>query len=236
MDDSEELAFQYLTSLGYTDIKYEPDGNIPPDFLINGRIAVEVRRLNKQIASENGYEGIEKKTYPLVAWLQNLLNRISPNNHSESWYVHFSFERPIPNRSAIEQHITEHLTEFSNLEHKKFFEFELNDNFEYCITKASTIHETFFVLGCYIDHDRGGWLLGDILESARNCIKEKSQKTAKFRQKYPEWWLVMPNYISPTHLSDEDKNQLRQNLNLPHDWDKIIIINPSAPRSGFELT
>jgi len=51
MDSSETLAKEYLRFLGYTDIIYEPDGNIPPDFLVNGRIAVEVRRLNQNLLS-----------------------------------------------------------------------------------------------------------------------------------------------------------------------------------------
>ncbi len=47
MDTSESLVRDFLLYRGYADIVYEPDGNVPPDFLIDGRIAVEVRRLNQ---------------------------------------------------------------------------------------------------------------------------------------------------------------------------------------------
>ena len=49
MDSSERIAYQYLSHQGFSDVAYEPDGNVPPDFLLNGRIAVEVRRLRKEL-------------------------------------------------------------------------------------------------------------------------------------------------------------------------------------------
>lgn len=43
----EERARQWLESQGYTDIlDLSQDGNDPPDFMVENRIAVEVRRLN----------------------------------------------------------------------------------------------------------------------------------------------------------------------------------------------
>jgi hypothetical protein len=41
MNDSEKLVFEYLKSRGFDKVVYEPDGKVPPDFLIDGRIAVE---------------------------------------------------------------------------------------------------------------------------------------------------------------------------------------------------
>jgi len=43
MDASEKLVAKYLAHRGYMDVIYEPDGNVPPDFLVNGCIAIEVR-------------------------------------------------------------------------------------------------------------------------------------------------------------------------------------------------
>ncbi|MCD6172683.1 MAG: hypothetical protein J7J96_02705 [Sulfurimonas sp.] len=46
--NQEELrAKQYLQSLNYTKIEYEPLGNVTPDFVLDDKIAVEVRRLNR---------------------------------------------------------------------------------------------------------------------------------------------------------------------------------------------
>ena len=54
MDETERIVLAHLTHRGFTDVVYEPDGNIPPDFLVNGSIAIEVRRLN-----QNYFEGAD---------------------------------------------------------------------------------------------------------------------------------------------------------------------------------
>jgi hypothetical protein len=59
MKPEEKLAAAYLRHLGYVDVVHEPDGNVTPDFLVDGRIAVEVRRLNQNFHSKRGYEGLE---------------------------------------------------------------------------------------------------------------------------------------------------------------------------------
>ena len=45
MDTSEKIAYDFLLHQGFKSIVYEPDGNVPPDFLADGRVAIEVRRL-----------------------------------------------------------------------------------------------------------------------------------------------------------------------------------------------
>ena len=62
MKREEKLAKDYLVSKNFKSIKFEPDGNIPPDFLVNNNIAIEVRRLNKH------YKGIalEKVDYNII--------------------------------------------------------------------------------------------------------------------------------------------------------------------------
>jgi hypothetical protein len=47
MKRDEKKAREYLESLGFKQIIYEPDGNIPPDFLVESSIAIEVRCLNQ---------------------------------------------------------------------------------------------------------------------------------------------------------------------------------------------
>jgi hypothetical protein len=38
--DDELTAQQYLLGLGVGSVTFEPDGNIPPDFVINNKIAI----------------------------------------------------------------------------------------------------------------------------------------------------------------------------------------------------
>jgi hypothetical protein len=53
MNREEKVAKTYLEKLGLGEVLFEPNGNVPPDFLINGRIAVEVRRLNQHYMKGN---------------------------------------------------------------------------------------------------------------------------------------------------------------------------------------
>ena len=79
-DRSEQLALTYLESLRLGPVTHEPDGNVPPDFLIDGRIAVEVRRLNQNEAVANGHRGLEETAIPLNARLRKLLASLGPRS------------------------------------------------------------------------------------------------------------------------------------------------------------
>lgn len=53
-ENSDEIrAKKYLQTLPHTKLEYEPLGNVTPDFLIDGKIAVEIRRLNRNYKSES---------------------------------------------------------------------------------------------------------------------------------------------------------------------------------------
>ncbi len=90
-NDDEKIAYKYLQSLGYTNIQYEPDSNMPPDFLINDTIAIEVRRLN---LSDN--ESLDEKI-PLDIELKKHIQiysdektlKVAPfrNKYKEWWLV-----------------------------------------------------------------------------------------------------------------------------------------------------
>lgn len=95
MDHSERIASEYLSSRGFRDIVYEPDGNVSPDFLINGCIAVEVRRLNQNEETADGWRGLEETAIPLQAKISRLLGDLGSSDGGDSWYVAYSFRRPL---------------------------------------------------------------------------------------------------------------------------------------------
>lgn len=47
MDATENIVSDHLSYRGFANVQYEPDGNIPSDFLLDGNTAIEVRRLNQ---------------------------------------------------------------------------------------------------------------------------------------------------------------------------------------------
>ena len=96
MNHSEKLVFEYLTAWGFSNIVYEPDGNVPPDFAIDGRIAVEVRRLNENEKTATGHRGLEEVSKPLTALIKKALVATGPPRYGISWFVSYSYRRPLP--------------------------------------------------------------------------------------------------------------------------------------------
>src|SRR5207302_582940 len=90
MDKAEMLGRDYLVHLGFSKdtIIYEPDGNIPPDLLVEKRIAVEVRRLNQHWQTDSGdLEPTSRLSKPLLIRLEKLLAEFGSPTDGRSWYV-----------------------------------------------------------------------------------------------------------------------------------------------------
>jgi hypothetical protein len=236
MDLTEERVARYLAHLGYTDVIYEPDGNVPPDFLINGRIAVEARRLNQHHTHGTKTKGLEEVARPLVDRLSKLIESVGPSPPTESWFVFFRFNRPVPSWEVLKDHITRHLNHFAAMPIREKTEFEVNLNFDYDVLKAAKVYETFFTLGGYCDHDSGGWVISEMLRNLELCIKGKTEKIAGYRRAYPEWWLILTDHIGFGLRDEDDRHQLREAFKMKHDWDKIILISPNDPTYGFTLS
>jgi len=226
VDRSEELAFQYLSSLGLSPIIYEPDGNVPPDFVADGRIGVEVRRLNQHEPDESGKaRGLEHAQFALLRSIPKILSSLGPPAQGRSWFVHYSFSRPIPTLTKLRRSIRDVLEAFRDgqLEGKEFL---IADRFTLHLIPSSKVYPDCFVPGGFGDDDAGGWLIQELEKNIQICIREKSAKIANMRAKYPEWWLVLIDFIG---------YGAQEPLSIKHDWDKVILVNPLDPQQGFEV-
>jgi hypothetical protein len=66
----------------------QPDGNILPDFLVDGRIAVEVRRLNENDLTESGgFRSLETDRISTGRKFRALLRALGPTASGTSWFV-----------------------------------------------------------------------------------------------------------------------------------------------------
>lgn len=235
MDSSEKIANQYLLSQGFKDVVYEPDGNIPPDFLVDGRIAVEVRRLNQHHESNGKHRGLEEVSIPLRERMEKLLDSLGPPDSNGSWFVSFRYERPLDDWKHIEKNLKKFLTSFMNNKNRSQTTYKVSDKFDIQILKASNPHGTFFLLGGYSDHDSGGWLLNEIKKNFELCLEEKTRKIEKFKDKYPEWWLVLIDHIG-YGLDDFDRERFHDQVRVEHDWDKVILIDPRNHERALEIS
>jgi hypothetical protein len=170
MDGSEKSALVYLSSLGQSPIVYEPDGNIPPDFLVNGRIAVEVRRLNYNRATKSGEtRGLEEIQFALRNCMKEVFASLGPPKADKSWFVCYQFSRPVPPLAKLKRDVRNALAAFRDgqVENR---EFALTDRFELEIIPSSNVFSDCFELGWESDNDAGGWLIPE-LEKERPALR-----------------------------------------------------------------
>jgi hypothetical protein len=234
MDASENIVNEYLKHQKYEDIVYEPDGNVPPDFLVNGRIAIEVRRLNQNKSDGGGSKGLEETAIPLRKKIEKLAFSFGPPDDGESWFLFYRFSRPIGKWKTIETKLKEELQRFRDKKPRVKTSLRFEKGLEFEIFRASKPHDTFFVMAGYSDEESGGWLIPEIKKNLELCITEKTYKIRNVKSKYPEWWLVLIDLIG-YGLDDFDKQQFREQVSIEHDWQKIILINPSNYKESFEI-
>lgn len=235
MDDSEKAVENYLAYLGLERIVYEPDGNVPPDFLVNGRVAIEVRRLNQNEGTESGFRGLEEVAIPLQMRVRKLLASLGPPRSGSSWFVHYTVRRPVPAWDVLRPAIRKHLIAFrDDRSGGRSTTITVADSVQIELIRASRAHATCFVSGGYSDDDSGGWVFEETRKNLRLCIDEKTLKIAHVRCKYPEWWLILVDRIG-YGVDDCDRELFHKHLRIKHSWDKVILLSPLNHRSAFEI-
>jgi len=237
MDDSETVVRQYLEHSGFKSIVYEPDGNVPPDFLADGRIAVEVRRLNQNYVSGRGQlEGLETTRIATQRKFDRLLLSFGPSRSGASWFVVCHIERPVPRWKDIEAELRRRLETFrDNESEQRLCEMKIAPGLRIAIIhKASRPHPTFFVSGGGSDGDTGGFVLEETQKNLRLCVEDKSRRIAPVRHKYPEWWLVFVDRIG-FGVDGCDELLFRAHLAVEHDFQRVILLDPLDATRAFEV-
>ena len=235
MDQSEQLVEQWLRSIGYEDIVYEPDGNMPPDLLVDGTIAIEVRRLNQNVVSPSGEaEGLEEVFIPTLQRIANYLSTLGSSGDGESWYVCIDISRPPDTWKELKPKLDEALISFMNFCDRAETSLRITKHLTVDLLRAGRPYPSFFLMGAASDGDSGGFVLHEVYKNLNRCIQEKGDKIAKFRSKYPVWWLALPDHIG-YGLDAQDRRQFADLPAITHGWEKIVLINPLNPKHAFEI-
>ena len=237
MKSSEEHVVNYLKTLGFETIVYEPNGkDKPPDFAINGRIAVEVRRLNQNYLSGTQYEGLEVLDFSLMHRIENLLVSFGPPVGGNSWFIMNTFRRPLEPWSVIGPRLKLALENFAMSHQKENTRIKLVKNFELEFLQASRRLDFLFVLGSPDDDDAGWWLLPELYKNLQICVKEKSLKFRKANvfSKYKESWLVFTDHIGLAY-DRVTREELRKHEPCVDDWARIVLIHPEKYEIAYEI-
>src|SRR6058998_531037 len=183
-------------------------GRVPPDFLLNGRIAVEVRRLNQNEDTGDGPHGLEETVIPLQARVRKLLATLGPSNSGESWFVIYSFRRPLAPWDQLANALRSDLKIFQgDSEHQRTSR-EIAAGFSIRLIRASQPHADSFVFGGYVDLDSSGFILSEMDRNIRICVTEKTKRIAHVRERCPYWWLTLVDRIGYGGLTGLDHERL----------------------------
>jgi hypothetical protein len=234
MDATEKHVLDHLKHRGYETIIYEPDGNIPPDFLVDGCIAIEVRRLNQNQFEGGSAKGFEEVAIPLWNRIKELVDSFDAPIDDESWIVFFRFTRPVEPWKSLGPKLRQALEMFRDSAVKRRGTIIKTQGFELEVSKADYPHATLFAMGGYNDAESDGWSLSEMEANIRHCVTEKSRKIARVRAKYEQWWLALVDLISDGQ-DDVELKMFRDQVCIEHDWDKIILIDPQDYTRWFEI-
>ena len=235
MDKSEQMVERYLGGLGFDSIIFEPDGNVTPDFLVDGRIAVEVRRLNQNEVTDSELHGLEKSDIRLRMTVQKLLASLGPTGTGVSWIVTYSVKRPFPPWHQLLAVLRQRLEAFRvNPGNERRASFTIGDRFRVALLQAEHAHPQLFIFGSSVDLDTGGWVFEETQKNLRLCVAEKTMRIARVRHKYPEWWLVLVDRIG-YGVDACDRKLLAEHLAIEHDWNKVILLSPFDHTCAFEV-
>lgn len=236
MNATEDRAFAHLRALKFGKVEYEPDGNVPPDFTVNGRIAVEVRQLNQNVADARGaMTGVEQLDFTLVRWLRAELARRPPVGNEESWAVSLKFRRPLSFSKALRSAIGKSVEKFYATSARVEVVLNVHPNLKLIFRSAGRQYGSLFFLASVSDLDRGGFVLAEALRNVEMCMAEKRRKIEKYRSKYEEWWLVL---VDTLHLGMQlgDWSQVSSFTDKSvHGWSKVHILSSEFSDTFFSL-
>ena len=171
----ESIVQAYLRSLQIGDVLYEPDGKVPPDFIVGGKIAVEVRRLSQHYEADGKLRSLEQDTIPLRQRLENLLAEFK-DDVSATWFVMFSFRRPLADWRSLRLRVRDALSTFLKQPSEQIWRVQIDRGFTMTTIPATAVHGRSFLLGGYTDMDAGGWVVSEIIRNMSAYIAEKTRK------------------------------------------------------------
>ncbi len=232
MNREEAIVQEYLQAQEFHSIVHEPDGNVPPDFLVNDEIAVEVRRLN-QHCDRDANQPLESLEYRLIPRIAALLKDYQTVEHEHSAFVTIHFRRPINDLSITMVKVKGILRSHLDCIRERRV-YPVCENLALWFEPWPERLDGVYELGSTLDMDQGGWVIPNIYDNLKIALCEKDRKVAPYRPKYNTWWLVLVDYIG-YGIREQDVRQLTARPKIEHSWGKILLVAPMNPSHAVEV-
>jgi hypothetical protein len=235
VDRSEAQAQRYLQAQGFRDIVYEPNGTATmPDFLVDGGIAVEVRRLNQHEVVDGRPRGLETVTATLDSVLADVFDALGSPGAGPSWFVVCEYRRPLPPWRELKRALLLSLQGVSESCSEPPAKLRVASNFDVTLIRATDPHTRRFLPGALLDHDSGGCVLAEMRRNLEICLSEKTRKAEAVQVPYREWWFILVDYIG-RGITEEECQQLGPLVSVERPWDRVILVDPLNAERWTEL-
>jgi hypothetical protein len=234
MNREENIAETYLKSLGFKDVVFEPDGNVAPDFLIDGKVAVEVRRLNQHYFTKDKAIGLEESIIPLFELLELSFSEFDWQYKGFSYWVSIKFHRPIGKGNTNRRAITKSLTYFLSKPFILPCDVKVTESIYFRILASQAVEGKVFRFAGGTDRESGGWMLDEFKKNFDHCVKEKSENIGSRYDKYTSWWLIMVDKIAHGFDEGEEKYIISM-VRVNSFWDKVIVLDSLNRNNILEI-
>ena len=226
----EQRAEKWLRFQGYSQIVFQV--NDPPDFLVDGRIAVEVTRLQPPHETDD---------IPFERAATKVLDGFGPPSaYPGVIFVTCDAPQPkLPERRTFEQELKQALKgkllqgTIANGER-----FSLNCGVAVSLYPSSRSDGLQFELtDSSIGASQGGFP-SNLAENIVRCICKKSKRVKDQNREnlHGEWWLILLDYIEFTaSKTSAELQQLRRDTKIREFWKRIIVVGAEDQRSYYEL-
>ncbi|MFP1133143.1 hypothetical protein [Asticcacaulis sp. W401b] len=200
--------------------------------MLDGRIGVEVTRLNQNFENAGSFNGLEIVEASISRMVDSLLPAMGPSKSGAGWWVSYTFRRPI-DLKYIKKNLPYVLKQICHLPVEGSFEKVFTPTFTLHFDAATIEMKDHFAFGAYSDLDAGGFIASELIRNLNLRISLKEQKIAARKARYPEWWLVFVDLIGG-RLPPEEKMAIRPHVRRGM-FHQIILISPAGPIDPFVL-
>ena len=227
-------AKKWLQAQGHSDI-CRPIVE-PPDFVVEGRYAVEVRRLNRPD---------DKHAIPLIRAVEKVLANFGPPNEGCTIGVSCSYRYPgdLPDTNVVNEQVWKAVRRVEIRPPEDWLEVL------YCELECGIrlyFHPPIESPHCCNKFELHGARVGlpqwgspnELVDMISLCLEEKSGKVRRKDRVhcYPSWWLLLVDYLRYVHEPNESQlKMMRDALPTKDFWSKIIIVSTENLGWFYEL-
>ena len=246
-NEEEQRVQQWLKSQGYTDIRdLSRTNEDPPDFVVDNRIGVEVRRLNWMTDANGKNQGAEGLEKPLEKTISKVLEAVGEPPGGYSVEVSCDLlDTSLPETDETERQVGRAVDRYVKKLNKalqcgrapvsweKRLECKLDIHFQPFLTSEPG---EFVLMPVEAATHLRGWQIPDSIDNINRCIADKTCKIKDIICCYPEWWLVLVDHNVYTPGNWEAAwDTIRNDLGDTKPWSRIVVLSKTEPSTHVDM-